>query len=490
MIFIALNLKFTTMHLQLTIRYVRGFIFTILFSTLFLSSVTAQSDTINYNITLSGLASSGEYSPFWLQSNQYGKISEKPSSTNLMLGIGKDFGTKKQLFDYSFKANALVRTDNNKSELYFHELYAKAKLSVLDFTVGAREEQFGNQDSILSSGGFLFSQLARPMPKITIGIEHFTPVPFTNGFMEIKGAISHGWFTDNIYTQGVLLHHKYIYGKFGGKGHVHFQYSLDHVAQWGGNIPGYGQQSTGFKDFINIFFARGAGAGAPSGEQINAEGNHILSEGMRLDVDITDFSIGAYWQNLLEDGPVRLLGNTMNTPDGLWGISIRNKRFPFLKGILYEYLNTTDQSGPYHDLDGIIYGGSDNYFKNYIYQAGWTNYSRIIGTPFITSPVYNKNGEIYTMNNRVQVHHFGMEGDINNYNYRFLASFSKNYGTYGVPESDMKRNTSLLLEINKQFPKLSNIELSCSMGADFGRLYGNSVGILFSIRKRGELFHY
>jgi hypothetical protein len=54
----------------------------------------------------------------------------------------------------------------------------------------------------------------------------------------------------------------------------------------------------------------------------------------------------------------------------------------------------------------------------------------------------------------------------------------------------MIKNTSMMLEINKQFPKLSNIQLGCTVGADFGKLYGNSVGALFSIRKTGDLFHY
>ncbi|MDO9153042.1 MAG: hypothetical protein Q7U47_04935, partial [Paludibacter sp.] len=45
--------------------------------------------------------------------------------------------------------------------------------------------------------------------------------------------------------------------------------------------------------------------------------------------------------------------------DGLFGFSVKNKKFPVIQGFLYEYLTTTDQSGPYHDKDGMIYGGND-----------------------------------------------------------------------------------------------------------------------------------
>jgi len=470
---------------------VRGHIFQLLcFLFILTSPVVAQNDTIRYDVGIIGVTSTGAYSPFWLQSKEYGKISSAATSADMMVGVYKDFGEKTRLFDYGFKADLLLLQRVTKTSAYFHELYFKTRLSVFDFIVGAREEHLGNQDSTLSCGGFMFSENARPMPKITLGIEHFTAVPFTYGFLEVKGAIAHGWFTDNIAVSNLYLHHKYLYGRVGGRLPVHFQYGLDHVAQWGGNVPGIGQQPAGLRDFISIFLIKKGGKTATMNDQLNALGNHIISQSMKLDVDVSDYKISAYWQDLSEDGPVRKIWDTMNLPDGLWGLSVRNKNFPFIKGILYEYLNTTDQSGPYHDKDGLIYGGADSYFNNGIYQNGWTYYSRTIGTPFISSPLYNKDGAVSVVNNRVQVHHFGMEGDVSGYSYKMLASFSKNYGSYSTPYPNMIRNTSMLLEVNKQFPALSNIQCGVSVGADFGKLYGNSVGCMFSIRKTGDLFHY
>ena len=335
---------------------------------------------------------------------------------------------------------------------------------------------------------YYFRKTAVPIPKISAGIEQFTIVPFTFNLLEIKGGLSHGWFTDNIYTTGLLFHHKYLYGRLGGKLPVHIQYGLDHVAQWGGTTPGQGQQPLGLKNYLSIFLGHSGGSDASLGEQINTLGNHIISQSMKLDIDISDYKIAAYWQNISEDGPIRFIGNTMNATDGLWGISIKNKNFHLVKGLLYEYLNTTDQSGPYHDKDGLVYGGADSYFNNYVYNNGWSYYSRIIGTPFITSALYNRNGEVYTLNNRMKVHHFGIEGDMSGYKYKALASFSKNYGTYSTPTNI--QNTSTLLEINKQFPQLNDWEIGCSIGGDFGKLFGNSAGMLVSVRKRGNLFRY
>lgn len=451
----------------------------------------SQNDTIKYDVGLLGVASHGVYSPFWLQSKQYGKISEAPYSADIFVGINKELNKETQLFDYGFKANLLVRTDAKMSTIYFHEMYAKARLSVFDIIIGSREEHLGNQDSTLSCGGILFSQNARPMPKITFGIEHFTTVPFTKGYLELKGALVHGWFTDNTYVKNAWLLHNYVYGRLGGRLPVHFEYGLDHVAQWGGYSPEYGQQPVSFQDYKKIFYGRSGGTDASIGDQINALGNHIISQSMKLEVKLFDYRISGYWQNISEDGPIRIIWDTMNRPDGLWGVTLRNNKFPFVKGILYEYLNTTDQSGPYHDKDGIIYGGADCYFTNGSYPSGWSYYSRTIGTPFISSPSYNTDGTLETKNNRVQVHHFGIEGDVYDYQYRFLTSYSKNYGTYAVPLSvEKKKSASVMLEVKKQFPTLSNVEIGCSVAADYGKFYGNSIGGMFSIRKTGDLFHY
>ena len=133
------------------------------------STVVAQNDTIRYDVGIIGVTSSGQYSPFWIQSKEYGKISSAATSADVMVGIHKDFGIKTRLFDYGFKADLLLQQDT-KTSAYFHELYLKMRLLVFDFIVGAREEHLGNQDSTLSCGGFLFSKNARPMPKITLGI--------------------------------------------------------------------------------------------------------------------------------------------------------------------------------------------------------------------------------------------------------------------------------------------------------------------------------
>lgn len=449
------------------------------------TKTAAQGDSIKYNIGIMGLESTGKSSPFWFHSNQFGTISNDSASANLWVGISKEFSAKPKLFDYGFKLNALLQTTSSgKTDAYLHELYVQARFSVLNLIIGSKEEIIGNQDSTLSSGGILFSTNSRPMPKITAGILKFTPIPYTFGLIEVKGALSHGWFSKQAYEKGAYLHHKYMYVRVGGNQPIHVQYGIDHAAMWGGNPSYLGNQPFNWSNYKAVFLGRSGGSG---GEIINALGNHIISQSIKLEGNISNFEINAYWQNISEDGPIKILWNSVNVADGLWGLSIKNTKLPFVKKILYEYTNTTDQSGPYHDKDGILYGGADSYFYNYVYYSGWTYMNRIIGTPLISNPIFNNNGEMVSLNNKIQAHHFGVEGDIYSYRYRILTTFSKNYGDVGGNYQN-RNNTSLLFELNKKFAKLYNVECGISIGSDFGKLYGESWGLKFSLRKTGNLF--
>ena len=81
-----------------------------------------------------------------------------------------------------------------------------------------------------------------------------------------------------------------------------------------------------------------------------------------------------------------------------------------------------------------------------------------------------------------------MEGNIKGFEYRALASFSRNYGTLGSQVNLPQK--SILLEINKHVDWLSGFDLSLSAAGDWGKYYGNSQGVLFSIRKKGILMDY
>ena len=453
-------------------------------------------DTLQYGMSIMGIASSCKTSPFWIQTNRFGDIAASPYSGNLLFEIIKPATQNNRWYDYDFAISLTGRvqssttevhpTANKNAVVYSNLAYAHVQLYVVDITAGILPKHYGTPNESLTSGGLLFSPNAHPMPGIYIGIDRWTAIPGLYGYVELRGGIDNQWMIDNISVRGAMVHHKWIGGRIGGRLPVNISYEFHHAAQWGGYSPIYGDLGNDWRAFVNALLV-GAG-GTNNSDQINAQGNHIGSQILTLEARGDKWKVSAYWQNLFEDGPIRFIGLGMNNKDGIWGVNVSQNYWPFINGFTYEFIHTTDQSGPYHDKDGYIYGGGDNYFTNSIYPNGWNYWYRTIGNPFITSPIYNADGNSYTTNNRVVAHYLGIKGDIYGYKYRVICSHSDNYGTYNKPL--YSQNTAIMIECCKHLDKVWGIDLSVSVAADFGNQFGNQLGAMIRIKKDGILTTY
>ena len=448
-------------------------------------SVSAGEDTLRWTAGLSFAIASGSYAPFWLQSNRNGDVSSSPISGSVTAGIYKESVHSERWWDYDFGVQLTGRIPAGNQILatgYFNQLYAHARLYIFDITMGIKPQQVLTQDSLLSSGSLLLSGNSQPLPRITVGIEQWRPIPGCYGYAELKGGLTHAWMADNVYIKHGFLHHKWIGLRLGGRLPVNVSYELHHAAQWGGYSPEYGDLGNDWKAYGNAFLAQPGGTMYT--DQKNAQGNHVGSQQLMLTGKGKGWEVSAYWQNFFEDN-FAILGKGRNLTDGLWGVSMKQNRWPFIQGVTYEFLNTTDQSGPWHDRDGLCYAGNDCYYQNHIYQNGWNYFMRSMGTPFITSPLYNTDGTIYTQNSRVRVHHVGVRGDIYGFRYRVMASYARNYGNDNTVRDPLSTNTALLLEVQKHVEKAWGLDFGLRLAADLGSQWGNQVGGQITIRKNG-----
>ena len=436
-------------------------------------SVSAGEDTLRWTAGIRAVASSGENAPSLMWHNTYGDVSLYPISGNLSGGIYKEAVHSERWWDYDFGVQLTLRAPEHNQIFiggYFNQLYAHVRLYIFDITAGIQPRYWGAGDAELSSGSLLFSNNAHPIPQIRVGIERWTAVPGLFGYVEVKGGLTHGWLADNYQpVKGTLLHHKFIGGRIGGKLPVNLSYEFHHVAQWGGHSQVYGDLGNSWAAFKSAFLV--TSGGTMKNDQLNAQGNHIGFQQVALDVKGEGWKVSAYWQAMNEDGPIRFIGFGMNNKDGLWGVSMQQSRWPFIAGVTYEFVNTTDQSGPFHDRDGVVYGGNDSYYSNSIYTQGWTYYGRIIGSPLLS------------MNNsRVMAHHVGVKGDIYGFRYRAMVTYADNYGTYKTPVRS--HNTAVLLEVKKTVPQAWGLEFGLALGGDFGTQFGNTFGGMITITKR------
>ena len=442
---------------------------------------------------VSGVASSGRYAPFWLQSNTNGDVSSSPFSGNLTAGVYKEAVHPERWWDYDCAIRLTGRLQSpipgapfaiqqSLGTGYLNAAYAHVRLFIFDFTAGIKPMQYETQDSLLSMGSMVLSGNSQPIPRITIGIDRYISFPGCYGYFEIKGGLTHAWMVDNVYMHGSYLHHKWAAIRFGGRLPVNVSYEFHHAAQWGGVSPVYGDIGSDWASFLNVLMARSGGVMA--NDQLNAQGNHVGSQQLMLTGKGKGWSIDVYWQNIFEDN-FAFIGDGQNISDGLWGVCLKQHRWPFIQGVTYEFLNTTDQSGPWHDRDGLCYAGNDGYYRNGVFRNGWNYWYRSMGTPFITSPLYNADGTIHTLNSRVRVHHIGVRGDIYGFRYLVKASYARNYGNDVTSRALISTNTALLLEVHKHVEQAWGLDFGLRLAGDIGTQWGNQFGAQITISKRG-----
>lgn len=482
----------------------------------------AQIDSISYRIEILGAAATEGYLPLWVVSNRFGVLEEDGADGYLRVGAAIPFQKDKK-FTYAAGLDLLAKSDLSESRL--QQGYLKLRYAVFELRGGWLEESINMYDKNLSTGALYLSRNARPIPMITIGIPEYTAVPFTKGYFEIKGRYAHGWLGDDRYVENPFVHEKFIYGRVGGDWPVRLFGGLLHAAMWGGTHPTEGKLSAGFKDYLKIITATNAGDSSPGGERVNALGDHrgTIDYGAEFSVKGYDFIL--YNQIVFEDAS----GYSTTNRDRLLGLSVKSQdKNRWISGLLYEFLHTKYQSGPGLTDDhfssdtnnnyGYDYAGRDNYYNNYLYSTGWVHHGYILGTPlFLTDHRADLYFDGYiepsrdpfkfnVVNNRVVAHHLGIEGQIiPQLQYRFLATYSRNFGTYtglngGIqqwgsmdPDYDVDylfdpplEQWYFMLETKSQINE--HLMLTATLGLDAGELTDN-FGALIGLTWNGVVFN-
>ena len=244
---------------------------------------------------------------------------------------------------------------------------------------------------------------------------------------------------------------------------------LQHYAQWGGVSPVSGSQPAGFGDYWKVFFGVAGDEAFTIDPTTPALGNHIGAYQLEYQQELRDGSLAFYHQHLFEDGSG---AGFANFPDGVWGVFWELPENSALRGLVYEFVQTTDQSGPPPPP------GDDNYFNHYIYESGWTYKTRTIGLPFLIAtdqiPAFN--------NTRVTAHHLGarVSSFDENWDFRFMTSFVKGKGTYEEPfdpeQSVFYGHVRIRRLLNEQ------MQLGLSLGTDISRQLPDNFAVGLSFR--------
>jgi hypothetical protein len=475
---------------------------------LFFSCIAHAQQKLDYRFDGFGSATKGNYTPFWMSSNTYGTVPLKPNNAYLRGNLTGSYSFSKKL---KLEAEAdVITAAKHTSSFWIHQLYAAVSFRNMRLLVGAKENYKSMLDKNLSMGDMTYSTNARPIPEINWAFPDYTTLPFTKGIVQFKGDFAVGKSMDNdyifrtknqdaLYTYDILWHHKSLFLK-GEDPDDRFPLSailgLEHAVQWGGwsNYADFGKYPSSFMDFFRVMIPQGGGSQSIEGEQINALGNHLGTINMKLAYKAKTFQAALYKQHFFDDNSGLEMANWR---DGIWGGELTFINQPFLRKMVLEFLQSTNQSGPMHFLhyEGHSYsrvrgGGNDDYYNNEFYAGGWSYFGRSLGNPLFASPEYNDDKTLYFKSNRLKVIHFGLQGNFSpELSYRTLFTGMHGWGTFNRPFLKQKNSFSSLIECIYKPEKYAGWQITLQFAFDKGGLYGDNFGCSLKLSKSGSIIN-
>jgi hypothetical protein len=405
------------------------------FFVLFFTTTIVFSQGITYkgSIEGTGVFSTEDENPFWMYTN-----------TNASLGEEINFSTTGEFsikYDFSnsfIEAGAAYYYRNEVlDEFQRRDLYIKFQNNWLKATLGSKKQEVYLNDLSVSNKNFLWSGNARPLPGLIL--EANNPIKISSN-ISVDWGIAHYSLNDERFVDNTRVHYKRLGLIWNINKKKSISGRIQHFAQWGGTSPESGEQPTSFKDFLDVFVAK------QTGDRSNALGNHLGSYFLEYNYSASIGKFSFYHEHPFEDGSGTRFANF---PDGIWGVFYEPTNTKIFTSILYEYIDTTDQSGA---LGG---SGRDSYFNNRTYRSGWTYEGNTIGLPLLTVP----------SNSRVRAHQFGFTSVIKDFKFTFKSTFVQSLGTYFVPFTPKENAIYNYLKTDYNLKKAG--EISLLLGYDY-----------------------
>ncbi|WP_291861287.1 capsule assembly Wzi family protein [Marinilabilia sp.] len=433
-------------------------------------------DSVKVNGTASAevILHNGELPPLWsvaLQEGRWNNLAGSQTLVTAAAGISGDFKN-----DWTLSAGVEMDYATGYGDAFLHSGWGEIQWKSWSLKGGKHLFDPVFTESNMGTGSYLFGTNFRPVPRVTFELSEYTPIPFTNGFAEVRGGISQAWLTDQPLSGDVLLHEKYAYLRI-NPGRWNLYGGLNHSTLFGGQRNGVDIPI----DFWPTFFGKGSDK-IGGGEATNAAGAHMGMYDFGTRLETQHGYINIYYQIPFSDGSGMLFwqGNS----DHIFGVDWHPTETSWLTNLTFEWFQTTYQSGngtpdPY--LNGIIFpkqvedkngfveenfgivpdhplsldefkdiledelnhgndfGGRDGYMNNGMYPAGWSREGHIMGSPLNMTRAQmlairsgmEFNDRVEIINDRFSGLHLGGRGQLNEaLSWKMKITWSRNFGTY------------------------------------------------------------
>ncbi len=419
----------------------------------FSANILAQEFSISAKAEGYALGSTSDSIPFWSYKNSSSQLGEQ---TNLS-GLFSVTGTYTLKNGFLEAGLAIMGRDGvTSNNIQRRDLYLKFQNTWLRATLGSKQRDILVDGLSTTNKNYLWSNNARPLPGLML--EANEPLKITNTF-GLDWGIAHYELNDDRFVENTRIHYKRLGLITTLNNRNKITARITHFAQWGGTSPVFGELRDDFTAFTNVFIANRAPEIQQEGEILNAVGNHLGTYFLEYELKTGVGVFTAYHEHPFEDGSGTRLANF---PDGVWGITLEPENKKNIKTILYEYVDTRNQSV---NKSGDL---PDNYFSNLIYRSGWTYEGNIIGLPFF---VFDKNIDLEASNSqfvsrRATAHHLGISGSIKeNLSWKLRTTYVSYLGNFGGNsnfDKDSFYNNASLKYTSKKIG-----EFGVLFGADF-----------------------
>jgi hypothetical protein len=488
---------------------------------------TAPEGLVEVSAALSANASSGDFAPYMIGSWNYGKTVSKNNvaldlraikrmdlSRRFSWGAGVELttGYHSATAYERYNAETLTWGTHNVRDAAFRiqQLYGEVKFRGVRLTVGMKNHHSILVNDTLSSGDLVSGVNSRPIAQGQIGFVDYQPIPFTNGWAQIYGTLTYGRFTDTDWLKDQYNHYnahinestfytyKNLYFRSNPTKPLMVSVGVQCAGQYGGTSYYYAngqvykqvKNSSSLKSMWKMLFpSRGNGDGYYEGSQLGSwdfRARYRIKNGDEL---------SAYFQWLWEDGSSM---GRRNKTDGLWGIEYQRRGRHALKGIVIEYIDMRDQSGPIHWAPGDNPGttmtgeatGGDDYYNNTTFNAH-ANYGMSIGSPFVLSPVYNLDGDPEYRHTRSNGFHLAANGSLSRvFDWTAKVSYQHARGRGRLAYFPAMSDTSASVAASwADDTRVKGLSVSAQVAFDAGSLRGDNFGALVTVKYTG-LFNY
>lgn len=488
-------------------------------------SAGASEPDVEYGAEAVAAASTGRFAPYFIGSNNHGLTPGKTEA----LAIGRvrrglsaegrfawGFGAELSAgftssadyrHYYSEKDVFSTRSLAPASALTLRELYGEVRYRSLILSVGMKKRGSALYNDRLSSGDFVESNNARPIPQIRIGLAGFRDIPLTGGWLQIDAQWAMGKFCDNSFTrgqfdhytghlsQGAYYHYKRAFFRTRPSEAFSVTFGMQSAGQFGGTTTTYFDGVKTSEEKLSESFKTIIEMSIPflgQGKEGFYRGNTLGSWDFRARYRLRNGDkLYAYFQWPWEDGSG--IAHRCGW-DGIWGLEWKKASDGPVRGAVLEYIDFRNQGGPIHWAPGDRPGtsvsssatGRDDYYNNSMYNS-YANYGMSLGTPFLLSPLYNLDGDASFAHNRARGVHAAVEGRLAaKVEYTLKYSWQEAWGNGHVPSARRLTDHSVAAECAVDAGSLlKGMKVRVCAAYDNGSLRGDNFGALVSVSFMG-----